>query len=94
MEEREAARASDYFSPFSSTSSSSSSSSSSSFFAFVPLVFPFLLPLTLPPSIVSPAQAEYADTPAHSFDIITTEREWTLCAESQVRGRLSDWIGG
>jgi hypothetical protein len=28
-------------------------------------------------------KAEFADTPAHSFDIVTTEREWTLCAESQ-----------
>ena len=23
------------------------------------------------------------DTPAHSFDLVTTEREWTLCAETQ-----------
>eukprot|EP01035_Chromulina_nebulosa_P020330 gene20330-26390_t len=28
-------------------------------------------------------KAEYSDTPPHSFDIVTTEREWTLCAESQ-----------
>jgi hypothetical protein len=28
-------------------------------------------------------KAEEMDTPAHSFDIVTTEREWTLCAESQ-----------
>ena len=24
-----------------------------------------------------------ADTPPNSFDIVTTEREWTLCAETQ-----------
>lgn len=28
-------------------------------------------------------KAEESDTPPHSFDIVTTEREWTLCAESQ-----------
>jgi hypothetical protein len=28
-------------------------------------------------------KAEASDTPPHSFDIVTTEREWTLCAESQ-----------
>ncbi len=28
-------------------------------------------------------KAEFADTPPFSFDIVTTEREWTLCAESQ-----------
>ena len=27
-------------------------------------------------------KAEFSDTPPHSFDIVTTEREWTLCAES------------
>lgn len=28
-------------------------------------------------------KADFSDTPPHSFDIVTTEREWTLCAESQ-----------
>jgi hypothetical protein len=28
-------------------------------------------------------KAEELDTPPHSFDIVTTERDWTLCAESQ-----------
>ena len=27
-------------------------------------------------------KADFSDTPPHSFDIVTTEREWTLCAES------------
>lgn len=28
-------------------------------------------------------RSEAADTPPNSFDIVTTEREWTLCAETQ-----------
>ena len=28
-------------------------------------------------------KSDAVDTPAHCFDIVTTEREWTLCAESQ-----------
>jgi hypothetical protein len=28
-------------------------------------------------------KADFSNTPPHSFDIVTTEREWTLCAESQ-----------
>lgn len=28
-------------------------------------------------------KSAYPDTPPHSFDIVTTEREWTLCAETQ-----------
>ena len=28
-------------------------------------------------------RADQPDMPAHAFDIVTTEREWTLCAESQ-----------
>lgn len=28
-------------------------------------------------------KSESADTPPHCFDIVTTEREWTLCAETQ-----------
>lgn len=35
-------------------------------------------------------KAEFADTPPHSFDIVTTEREWTLCAESQEN--VQKWL--
>ena len=35
-------------------------------------------------------KADAADTPAHSFDIVTTEREWTLCAESQEN--VQKWL--
>ena len=35
-------------------------------------------------------KAEAADTPPHSFDIVTTEREWTLCAESQEN--VQKWL--
>lgn len=35
-------------------------------------------------------KAEYGDTPPHSFDIVTTEREWTLCAESQEN--VQKWL--
>lgn len=28
-------------------------------------------------------KSDASDTPPHSFDIVTTEREWTLCAETQ-----------
>ena len=35
-------------------------------------------------------KAEYTDTPPHSFDIVTTEREWTLCAESQEN--VQKWL--
>ena len=35
-------------------------------------------------------KAEFSDTPAHSFDIVTTEREWTLCAESQEN--VQKWL--
>lgn len=31
-----------------------------------------------------------ADIPPHSFDIVTTEREWTLCAESQEN--VAKWL--
>jgi len=31
-----------------------------------------------------------ADTPPHSFDIVTTEREWTLCAETQEN--VAKWL--
>jgi hypothetical protein len=30
------------------------------------------------------------DTPEHSFDIVTTEREWTLCAETQEN--MQKWL--
>ena len=32
--------------------------------------------------LMSPKQ-EIGETPPHSFDIVTTDREWTLCAESR-----------
>lgn len=35
-------------------------------------------------------KADAPDTPAHSFDIVTTEREWTLCAESQEN--VQKWL--
>lgn len=35
-------------------------------------------------------KAEFSDTPPHSFDIVTTEREWTLCAESQ--DNVQKWL--
>eukprot|EP01042_Synura_sphagnicola_P002686 gene2686-3262_t len=35
-------------------------------------------------------KADIGDTPPHSFDIVTTEREWTLCAESQENELL--WL--
>ena len=35
-------------------------------------------------------KAETGDTPPHSFDIVTTEREWTLCAESQEN--VQKWL--
>jgi hypothetical protein len=35
-------------------------------------------------------KAEFSDTPPHSFDIVTTEREWTLCAESQEN--VQKWL--
>ena len=35
-------------------------------------------------------KAESGDTPPHSFDIVTTEREWTLCAESQEN--VQKWL--
>jgi len=35
-------------------------------------------------------KSEQSDTPPHSFDIVTTEREWTLCAESQEN--VQKWL--
>ena len=35
-------------------------------------------------------KADNSDTPPHSFDIVTTEREWTLCAESQEN--VQKWL--
>jgi hypothetical protein len=35
-------------------------------------------------------KADYSDTPPNSFDIVTTEREWTLCAESQEN--VQKWL--
>ncbi len=35
-------------------------------------------------------KADFGDTPPHSFDIVTTEREWTLCAESQEN--VQKWL--
>ena len=49
--------------------------------------------LLLPLDLVSRPgsnKAEHADTPPHSFDIETTEREWTLCAESQEN--MQKWL--
>lgn len=34
-------------------------------------------------TFIRPGSTKSADTPPHSFDIQTIEREWTLCAESQ-----------
>jgi hypothetical protein len=35
-------------------------------------------------------KADNPDTPPYSFDIVTTEREWTLCAESQ--DNMQKWL--
>jgi hypothetical protein len=35
-------------------------------------------------------KADFPDTPPHSFDIVTTERDWTLCAESQEN--VQKWL--
>lgn len=35
-------------------------------------------------------KADFGDTPPHSFDIVTTEREWTLCAQSQEN--VQKWL--
>lgn len=35
-------------------------------------------------------KVEFNDTPAYSFDIVTTEREWTLCAENQ--DNMQRWL--
>lgn len=35
-------------------------------------------------------KGDQEDTPPHSFDIVTTEREWTLCAESQEN--MQRWL--
>eukprot|EP00603_Paraphysomonas_imperforata_P000315 CAMPEP_0114428120 /NCGR_PEP_ID=MMETSP0103-20121206/8751_1 /TAXON_ID=37642 ORGANISM="Paraphysomonas imperforata, Strain PA2" /NCGR_SAMPLE_ID=MMETSP0103 /ASSEMBLY_ACC=CAM_ASM_000201 /LENGTH=958 /DNA_ID=CAMNT_0001597305 /DNA_START=40 /DNA_END=2916 /DNA_ORIENTATION=+ len=32
---------------------------------------------------IRPGSTKHADTPAHSFDLVTIEREFTLCAETQ-----------
>ena len=41
-------------------------------------------------TFIRPGSTKTADTPAHSFDIVTTEREWTLCAEGQEN--MQKWL--
>ena len=47
-------------------------------------------PHLTPPHLTHLTHSTRTDTPAYCFDIVTTEREWTLCAESQEN--VQKWL--